>query len=59
MLVWRLQPDVVDVETVAVAAGPLRETVDEDGVTRVHDGYTVAAPIGGGLTRVRFGPATR
>jgi HlyD family secretion protein len=54
VLVWRLQPDVVDVETVAVAAGPLRETVDEDGETRVHDRYTVAAPIGGRLTRVRL-----
>jgi HlyD family secretion protein len=54
LMIWRLQPDVVDVETVAVAAGPLRETVDEDGETRVHDRYTVAVPIAGRLTRVRL-----
>lgn len=54
LVVWRLRPKAVDVETVAVAAGPLRETIDEDGETRVRDRYVVAAPIGGRLSRVQL-----
>lgn len=54
LVVWRLLPEEVDVETVIVAAGPLRETIDEDGETRVHDRFVVAAPIAGRLRRVRL-----
>jgi HlyD family secretion protein len=54
LVLWRLRPKAVDVDTVAVAAGPLRETIDEDGETRVHDRYIVAAPVGGRLGRVRL-----
>lgn len=54
LILWRLRPRAVDVEVVAVATGPLRETIDEDGETRVHDRYVVAAPVGGRLSRVRL-----
>jgi HlyD family secretion protein len=54
LVLWRLRPKAVDVETVAVAAGPLRETIDENGETRVHDRYVVAAPVSGRLGRMRL-----
>src|SRR5512145_2669185 len=40
------------VETAAAAAGPLAETVDEEGRTRARDRYTLAAPTSGRLERV-------
>lgn len=54
LLVWRLRPRALDVETVTVQAGPLRETIDEDGETRVRERYVVAAPITGRLSRIRL-----
>jgi HlyD family secretion protein len=47
-----LRPAQVPVETARVAVGSLRVTVDEDGETRAHDRFVVAAPIPGRLQRV-------
>ena len=52
LVVWRLRPKETVVDTVEAARGPLRETVNEQGETRVHDRYVVAAPITGRLERV-------
>jgi HlyD family secretion protein len=52
--VWRLWPSAAVVELVTVTAGPLRETVDEDGETRVRDRYVVGAPVTGRLSRLRL-----
>ena len=46
---FRAEPEPVDV--VAVARGPLVVTVDEEGETRVHDVFTVSAPIAGRVQR--------
>ncbi|HEY7683376.1 MAG TPA: HlyD family efflux transporter periplasmic adaptor subunit [Gemmatimonadales bacterium] len=54
VVVWRLRPSALDVETVPVRTGPLRETIAEDGETRVRDRYVVAAPVTGRLRRVRL-----
>jgi HlyD family secretion protein len=51
-LYWAFQPQPVGVETAAVARGPFRKTVDEDGKTRVRDRYVVSAPVPGRLLRV-------
>jgi HlyD family secretion protein len=51
---WAMRPVPVDVETAAVARGPLRVTVDEDGVTRVQERYAIAAPVAGRLLRVEL-----
>jgi HlyD family secretion protein len=61
LLVWRLRPKETVVDTVPAARGPLRETVNEEGETRVHDRYVVAAPFAGRLTRVglRAGDSVR
>ncbi len=53
LLFWRLRPEQLPVDTVTAAQGPLRETVNEQGETRVRDRYVVAAPITGRLRRVQ------
>lgn len=54
--VFALLPKPVAVETVSVARGDLRVTVDEDGKTRVIDRYVVSAPLGGTIGRSELEP---
>ena len=51
---WLLIPAPVPVETAAVTKGRFVASVDEDGKTRVRERYTVAAPLAGRLSRIRF-----
>ena len=51
-VVFALRPTPVLVETGRVRRGPMRVTVDEDGETRAHDRFVVAAPVSGRLLRV-------
>jgi HlyD family secretion protein len=52
-LVWiMLRPASVLVELSKAIRGPMRVTVDEDGETRAHDRFVIAAPIPGRLRRV-------
>jgi len=52
-LLWlMLRPTPVLVEVACATHGPMRVTVDEDGETRAHDRFTVAAPIPGRMLRV-------
>jgi len=46
---FRAEPEPVDVA--AVVRGPLVVTVDDEGETRVHDVFTVSAPIAGRVQR--------
>ena len=48
------RPKPTEVESARVARGPLQITIDEDGETRAHDRFTLAAPIAGRLSRIRF-----
>jgi HlyD family secretion protein len=48
------RPKPVEVEAGRVVKGPLQVTVDEDGETRAHDRFTLAAPIAGRLSRIAF-----
>ncbi|MGZ3183510.1 MAG: efflux RND transporter periplasmic adaptor subunit [Telluria sp.] len=51
-LAWFLfAPRPLPVETATVALGPLAVTVDNQGLVRAHDVYTVAAPVAGELER--------
>ena len=52
LVVAGLWPPAVPVETARVTEGPLRVTVDEEGVTQVRHRYTVAAPVSGHLRRI-------
>ncbi|HXJ05387.1 MAG TPA: efflux RND transporter periplasmic adaptor subunit [Candidatus Acidoferrum sp.] len=49
-----LRPSPLPVESAKATIGPMRVTVDEDGETRAHDRFVVAAPIPGRLLRVEL-----
>jgi HlyD family secretion protein len=48
------RPKPVAVETGRAVRGLLQVTIDEDGETRAHDRFTLAAPIAGRLSRIEF-----
>ena len=48
---WALKPGPVEVETALVRRGPMTVTVDQEGVTRIRDIYSVSSPIAGHLDR--------
>jgi HlyD family secretion protein len=56
LLLWGLyallRPGPVPVDTLHASQGPMQETVDEEGQTRVRDRYVVAAPIAGRVERM-------
>ena len=54
VVVWTLRPKPLAVETGRVARGRMQVTIDEDGQTRAHDRFTLAAPIAGRLSRIRL-----
>jgi len=49
-----LRPTPITVEIAHVQQGPLRVTIDEEGETRVHDRFMVAAPVNGRLARIEL-----
>src|SRR5512136_251975 len=49
-----LRPAPVLVEVATASHGPMRVTVDEDGETRAHDRFIIAAPIPGRMLRVEL-----
>ena len=46
-----MRPESLPVDAAPVRRGPLAVTIDEDGVTRVHDRYVVSAPVAGRVQR--------
>jgi len=51
-LVLALAPRPVAVDLLTLAPGPMAETLDEEGETRLHDVFGVSAPVTGRLRRV-------
>jgi HlyD family secretion protein len=51
-LAFRPKPSAIELGI--VTRGPLQVTVDEDGETRAHDRFTLAAPVAGRLSRIEF-----
>lgn len=49
---WLLRPARIAVDVASVQRGALRQTVDEEGETRVRQRYTIAAPTAGRLLRI-------
>jgi HlyD family secretion protein len=56
LIVAGLWPRAVPVEVAAASRGPLVVTVDEEGMTRVKNRYTVSAPVAGHLRRIDWKP---
>jgi HlyD family secretion protein len=54
LLAFSLRPQPLRVELGEVTRGPLEVTVSAEGVTRVHDRFTVAAPVSGRLERLEL-----
>ena len=54
LIALALRPRPAEVEASRVVKGPLQITVDEDGETRAHDRFTLAAPTAGRLSRIEF-----
>ncbi len=51
LITWALWPQPVPVDMAAIKRGPLEVTVEDEGVTRIREVYTVSAPIGGKMLR--------
>jgi len=54
LIALAFRPKPSQVETARAVKGPLQITVDEDGETRAHDRFTLAAPIAGRLSRIEL-----
>jgi HlyD family secretion protein len=51
-LAWALWPKPMSVEVAVIDRKPITVSVDEEGISRIRDVYTVSAPISGTLMRV-------
>lgn len=52
LTILAFRPKPAPVETARVLPGAMQVTVDEDGETRAHDRFTLAAPVAGHLSRI-------
>jgi HlyD family secretion protein len=52
LLVWLILPRPEPVESAIIDRGVVRRTIVDDGRTRIHDVFVVAAPVGGELQRI-------
>jgi HlyD family secretion protein len=53
------RPRPVPVDFAQVTRGPLAETLDHEGRTRVHERYVVSAPLAGRVLRIELRPGDR
>lgn len=55
-LYFAIRKPLYSVDLATVTQGPMTVTIDDEGETRVHDLFVVAAPINGRLTRIELEP---
>jgi len=58
-LTYSFWPDAEPVDLGTVTQGPMAVGVTDDGVTRVHELYSVTAPVTGYVTRIELEPGDR
>lgn len=51
VIAWALWPQPVPVDVATIGKGPLEVVVEDEGITRIREVYTVSAPIGGKMLR--------
>ena len=56
VLVYGMWPAPVEADLAKVVRGSIRETVDQDGRTRLRERYIVSAPLAGRLMRISLDP---
>jgi HlyD family secretion protein len=54
LIIIGLMPSPIAAEVASVDQGPLRITIDEEGESRAHDRFVVAAPVSGRLERLEL-----
>ena len=54
LIVYGLWPAPVEADLARVVRGSIRETVDQDGKTRIRERYIVSAPLAGRLQRIEL-----
>ena len=55
-IILGLRPAAVEADLAKVVRGEIRETVDQDGKTRLRERYTLSAPLAGRLLRIELDP---
>lgn len=55
-LAWAFRPRAVEVEVGRVTRGPLEVAIEDEGQTRIHPRYVVAAPVAGRLDQLELDP---
>lgn len=55
-IIFGLRPAAVEADLAQVVRGDIRETVDQDGRTRLRERYAVSAPLAGRLLRIELDP---
>src|SRR6185436_5238990 len=58
-IAWGMRPAPVEADLAKVTRGLIRETVDQDGKTRIRERYTVSAPLAGRLLRIELDPGDK
>lgn len=58
-LAWLFRPQAVAVEVARVTRGALEVAIEDEGQTRIHPRYVVAAPVGGRLSQLELDPGDR
>jgi HlyD family secretion protein len=58
-LVIMTRPQPVPVDFAVVSRGPMAETLDHEGRTRVRERYVVSAPVAGRVLRIELRPGDR
>ena len=58
-LAWLFRPQAVAVEVGRVSRGTLEVTIEDEGQTRIHPRYVVAAPAAGRLGQIELDPGDR
>lgn len=56
VLIWLSLPRPTRVEAATIDRGEVRRTIVDEGRTRIHDVFVVAAPVGGQLQRIALHP---
>jgi HlyD family secretion protein len=58
-IAYGMRPAPVEADLAKVTRGLIRETVDQDGKTRIRERYTVSAPLAGRLLRITLDPGDK
>ncbi len=54
LLALAFRPSALDVDVATARRGPLQETLEQEGKTRMHDSFVLASPVAGRLKRIEI-----